>query len=87
MEEKKIKKQRKTIKTISQLEIAKEIANELNTTIDFVLKVVDMEQRKTMEYVSKGYKVIKKNYLTLTPCKQKARKIPSDCSEGISLLG
>lgn len=77
MEEKKIKKQRKTIKTISQLEIAKEIANELNTTIDFVLKVVDMEQRKTMEYVSKGYKVIKKNYLTLTPCKQKARKIHS----------
>ena len=74
---KKISSTKKEIKSISQLEIAKEIAREFNLTIDQVLKIVDMEQRKTMEYVKKGYKVIKKNYLTLTPISKDARTIHS----------
>ena len=74
---KKVSSTKKEIKSISQLEIAKEIAREFNLTIEQVLKIVDMEQRKTMEYVKKGYKVIKKNYLTLTPISKDARTIHS----------
>lgn len=65
------------VKSISQLDIAKEISKEANLSIEQILKIVDMEQRKTMEYVNKGYKVIKKNYLTLTPISKKARTIHS----------
>lgn len=64
-------------KTISQLEIAKEIANEINQSIELVSKIIDMEQRKTMEYCKHGVKVIKKNYLTLTPIFKKGKKIHS----------
>ena len=74
---KKVSTSQKDIKSISQLEIAKEIAREMNITIEQVLKIVDLEQRKTMEYVKRGYKVIKKNYLTLTPISKEARTIHS----------
>lgn len=57
----------KTIKSISQKEIAREISVELNMSAEIISRIIDLEQRKTMEYCKKGFKVIKKNYLTLTP--------------------
>lgn len=68
---------KKSKKTISQLEIAREIATELNQPIELVSKIIDMEQRKTMEYCKRGTKVIKKNYLTLTPIFKEGKKMHS----------
>ena len=66
-------KKQDTKKTVSQREIAKEIAQELNTTIDLVEKIIDLEQRKTMDRVKKGCTVVKKNYLTIKPYQTKEK--------------
>ena len=50
----------KTIKSISQKEIAREISVELNMSAEIISRIIDLEQRKTMEYCKKGFKVIKK---------------------------
>ena len=53
-------------KTISQLEIAKEISDNLNYPLSQVQNIIEMEQKLTMQYVQNGTAVVKKNYLTLS---------------------
>lgn len=60
-------KKLETKKTVSQKEIASEIATELKVSLETVEKIIDLEQRKTMERVKKGFVVVKKNYLTIKP--------------------
>ena len=68
---------KKNKKTISQKEIAREIANEINQSVELVSKIIDSEQRKTMSYCKQGIKVIKKNYLTLTPVLKEGKTMHS----------
>ena len=68
---------KKNKKTISQKEIATEIATELNQSVELVSKIIDSEQRKTMAYCKQGIKVIKKNYLTLTPILKEGKTMHS----------
>ena len=63
--------------SISQLEIAKVIAEKTQQTIELITQIIELEQKLTMESVKKGLKVIKKNYLTLSPTKLKERTIHS----------
>ena len=53
------------VKTIDQMTIARLIAGQLNLKLSDVISVIESEQKLTMEYVRMGYKVIKKNYLTI----------------------
>ena len=59
------KKQRKPVKTVDQLTFARMIAHKFELTVNAVLDVILEEQKLTMRYVNDGYKVIKKNYLTI----------------------
>ena len=52
-------------RTIDQLSFARLIAQKLDLKLVDVMSVIEEEQKLTMEYVRLGYKVIKKNYLTL----------------------
>jgi nucleoid DNA-binding protein len=67
----------KKIKSVDQLTVAKLVATRLGLNLAQVMAVIEYEQKTTMSYVRKGYKVVKKNYLTLTPFKRKAYKIKS----------
>ena len=53
------------VKTIDQMTIARLIAQRLNVKLSDAISVIEAEQKLTMEYVKMGYKVIKKNYLTI----------------------
>ena len=64
----------KKVKTIDQLSFARIIAQRLDMKISDVISVVEAEQKLTMEYVKMGYKVIKKNYLTIESRKYVAKK-------------
>lgn len=55
----------KTIRTIDQMSIARSIAEKFGLKISDVVAVIEEEQKMTMEYAKMGYKVIKKNYLTI----------------------
>ena len=55
----------KVNRTIDQLSIARNIADKTGFKISDILAVIEEEQKMTMEYVKMGYKVIKKNYLTI----------------------
>lgn len=68
MKEKKGKKTIKALKsskTIDQMSIARLIAQKFEFKITDVLTIIEEEQKLTMEYAKMGYKVIKKNYLTI----------------------
>lgn len=54
-----------TVKTIDQMTIARLISQRLNVKLTDAISVIEEEQKLTMEYVKMGYKVIKKNYLTI----------------------
>lgn len=56
---------RPPVKTIDQLTLARLIAQKCELTIAQVLEIVLEEQKLTMQFVNEGYKVIKKNYITL----------------------
>lgn len=58
-------KKKGVVKSVDQLTFARAISQKLNLRISDVIAVVEEEQKLTMEYVRMGYKVIKKNYLTL----------------------
>lgn len=58
-------KTEKVLRTIDQLSIARSIAEKMGFKISDVLAVIEEEQKMTMEYVKMGYKVIKKNYITI----------------------
>ena len=64
-------------KNVDQLTIAKIIATKLSMTPSDVMSVIEMEQKTTMSYVKRGYRVVKKNYLTIFPKMQKGREIKS----------
>ena len=63
------KKETKAIKararTIDQMSIARLIAQKYNMKLSDVIAIIEEEQKFTMEYARMGYKVIKKNYLTI----------------------
>lgn len=70
-----IKKDTKTkAHTIDQMSFARMIAQKLNFKISDVIAVIENEQKLTMEYVKMGYKVIKKNYITIESRKYEGKK-------------
>ena len=58
-------KAEKIMRTIDQLSIARAIAEKTGFKISDVLAVIEEEQKMTKEYVKMGYKVRKKNYITI----------------------
>lgn len=53
------------VRSIDQMSFARMIAQKFGLKISEVIAVVEEEQKLTMEYVRMGYRVVKKNYLTL----------------------
>ena len=68
------KQKTKKEKSIDQNTIARMIANRTGLTMSDVQEVIELEQKYTMDYIKRNCKVVKKNYLTLTPIVVKARK-------------
>ena len=62
------------VRTIDQMSFARLIAQKFGFKISDVLAIIEEEQKLTMEYVKMGYKVIKKNYITLESRKIDGRK-------------
>ena len=56
---------RPMVKTVDQLTLARIIAQKHEIPIAEVLEIVVEEQKLTMQFVNDGYRVIKKNYLTM----------------------
>lgn len=63
--EEQVKKVAPKIRTIDQLSIARIIAQKYDMKLSDVVSIIEEEQKLTMEYARMGYKVIKKNYLTI----------------------
>ena len=63
--------------SISQIEIAKLIAEQEALPLEVITRIIETEQKLTMTKVKEGFRVVKKNYLTLTPVKTKERKFHS----------
>jgi|LGVF01.2.fsa_nt_gb nucleoid DNA-binding protein len=59
--------ERKKNLTVDQKTIAKLVASRLGLDIKTVESVVETEQKTTMSYIKRGFKVTKKNYLVLEP--------------------
>ena len=53
------------LRSIDQMSFARMIAQKFGLKISEVIAVVEEEQKLTMEYVRMGYRVVKKNYITL----------------------
>lgn len=69
---------KKEVKTIDQMTIAKKISQELpEVSLNDIQKIILREQELTMFAVCKGYKVVKKNYLTIYPVDIKEKVITS----------
>jgi hypothetical protein len=66
--------QKNELQTIDQMSMARQIAKKLSLKLTDVISVVEEEQKLTMEYVKMGYKVVKKNYLTLEGKKTLGKK-------------
>ena len=62
----------KKIKSVEQLAVAKIVATKLGITIGQVTDVIETEQQVTMAHVKRGFRVVKKNYLTIIPTTQPA---------------
>ena len=60
-------------KSVDQTTIARLIANKTGLSLTDVQEVIELEQKYTMDYIKRNCKVIKKNYLTLTPVVVKGR--------------
>ena len=71
------KKQDQKKQSISQIEIAKVIAEQEALPLEVITRIIETEQKLTMSKVKEGLRVVKKNYLTLTPVKTKARQFHS----------
>lgn len=61
-------------KTIDQLSLARMISQKYGINVSDVASIIEAEQKLTMEYVKMGYKVIKKNYLTIESRRYDAKK-------------
>ena len=64
----------KMVRTIDQLSLGRMIAQKFGLKISDVMSVIEEEQKLTMEHVRMGYKVIKKNYLTIESKKFSGKK-------------
>jgi hypothetical protein len=64
-------------KSVDQVTIAKLIATRLGMNATQVYEIIELEQKTTMSFVKKGYKVVKKNYLTLSPVNRPGYKLAS----------
>ena len=53
------------VRTIDQMSIARLISQKFDFKLADVISIIEEEQKLTMEYARMGYKVIKKNYLTI----------------------
>ena len=73
-EEGKSLKSKNTVKTIDQMTVARQIAEKFGFKLSDILAVIEEEQKLTMEYAKMGYKVIKKNYLTIEGRKMEGKK-------------
>ena len=62
-----VKSKKEKIRTVDQMTIARLISNKTGLTITEIQEVIELEQKYTMDYIKRNCKVIKKNYLTLTP--------------------
>ena len=74
-------KSKNLMKTIDQMSIARQISEKFGFKLSDIIAVIEEEQKLTMEYAKLGYKVIKKNYLTIEGRKfegKKAWKSPLD---------
>ena len=67
-------KTKNTVKTIDQMTVARQIAEKFGFKLSDILAVIEEEQKLTMEYAKMGYKVIKKNYLTIEGRKMEGKK-------------
>lgn len=67
----------KRIKSVDQLTIAKVVATRMGMAPNQVIEVIETEQKTTMSYVKRGYRVVKKNYLTITPKIKKSYSLTS----------
>lgn len=64
-------------KCINQRDIARELSMRFGLSLAEVESFLDEEARIVMTYVAKGYKITRKNYLTIKPVQMKARKFVS----------
>ena len=67
------KENNKQVKSISQRDLAKELALKFGMNISVIEGIIEEEQKLTMLYVAKGYKITKKNYITIKPILTKPR--------------
>jgi hypothetical protein len=65
------------IKSVDQLTLAKIVATRMGMAPTQVVEVIEMEQKTTMSYVKRGYRVVKKNYITITPKVKKSFTLTS----------
>ncbi|GEM_PF-3339335 len=71
-----IQNRNKTLK-IDQLSIAKQIAKRLGISLTTVIGVIEMDQRMTIGYCKRGYRVHKNNFASFIPSKVQARQFKS----------
>lgn len=62
-----VKEKKQKMRSIDQMTIARLVSNRTGLSITEVQEVIELEQKYTMDYIKRNCKVIKKNYLTLTP--------------------
>ena len=53
--------------SVDQKTVARIVASRLGVDVKTVEEIVEFEQRTTMSYIKRGYRVVKKNYITLIP--------------------
>ena len=61
-------------RTIDQLTLARQISQKFGIRLSDVSGIIEEEQKLTMEYARMGYKVIKKNYLTIEGRRYEGKK-------------
>jgi hypothetical protein len=76
----------KRIKSVDQLTIAKVVATRMGMAPNQVIEVIETEQKTTMSYVKRGYRVVKKNYLTITPKVKKSYSLTSPLNQQAYLV-
>ena len=75
-----------TLKTVCQDEIAREISAKFGVTLELVSDIITEEQKATMRYVANGYRVVKKNFLTLSLKTIAERKFTSPLDKKVYLI-
>lgn len=73
--EKKSTKSRKM--SINQKDIAKELAMKFGMNLSEIESILEEEAKIVMLYASKGYRIVRKNYMTIKPTQMPARKFVS----------